>query len=151
MSLSDSPRAAARFAAAVLAIGGVVGCLTNHLTLSGTAANDIVAAIDILVGITVWFLPWDRWPARANVSIALAGLVIIGAWRAVGYTPSASFVASFVMVFMWVGVTQPPKTSLWLAAPTAAAYLIPTLVVAGRHSPDLQAIFVVLARADRRG
>ena len=144
MSLSDSPQAATRFAAAVLAIGGVVGCAVNHLTLAGTAANDIVAAVAILVGIAVWFLPWQRWPARVTVVIALLGLTLIGAWRAVGYTPSASFVASFVMVFMWVGVTQPPKTSFWLAPPTAVAYLVPTYIVAGAHSTDLQAITVVL-------
>jgi diguanylate cyclase (GGDEF)-like protein len=144
MSLSDSPQAATRFAAAVLAIGGVVGCVVNHLTLAGTAANDIVAAVAILVGIAVWFAPWQRWPARVTVVIALLGLTLIGAWRAVGYTPSASFVASFVMVFMWVGVTQPPKTSFWLAAPTAVAYLLPTYIVAGANSTDLQAITVVL-------
>jgi diguanylate cyclase (GGDEF)-like protein len=144
MSLSDSPRAATRFAGAVLAIGGVVGLLVNHLTLTTRGANDVVATIDVLVGVVVWFLPWERFPARATVVLAPIGLTLIGASRAVGSTPSASFVASFVMVFMWVGVTQPPKTSFWLAAPTAVAYIVPTVIAAGSNSTDVQAIIVVL-------
>jgi diguanylate cyclase (GGDEF)-like protein len=144
MSLSDSPGAAARFAAGVLAIGGVVGVLVNHFLLSGTAANDVVACIDVFVGLTIWVMPWDRWPARASVIIAPIGLVLIGASRAVGSTPSASFVASFVMVFMWVGVTQPPRTAFWLAGPTAVAYLVPTFLAGGHDSTDLQAITIVL-------
>ncbi|HEY2813047.1 MAG TPA: GGDEF domain-containing protein [Acidimicrobiales bacterium] len=144
MSVSESPRAATRFAAAALSVGGLVGLAANHLMLNGSIANDIVAGIDVLVGVAIWFLPWDRWPARATLVLAPIGLTLIGASRAIGSTPSATFVASFVMVFMWVGVSQPPGTSFWLAGPAVVAYLVPTMLAAHHDPNEFGALTVVL-------
>jgi|GEM_PF-2895777 len=144
MSLSESPGAAARFAAAALVVGGVVGALANHTMLNLGALNDAVAMADVVAGLVVWLLPWGRWPARATVVLAFAGLTLIGVSRAIGSTPPASFVASFVVVFMWVGVTQPPKTSFWLAGPAAIAYVVPVMLAANHEVTEIQSISIVL-------
>jgi diguanylate cyclase (GGDEF)-like protein len=55
----------------------------------------------------------------------------------------AGYGVSFVMVFLWVGVTQPPRTSFWLAPLAAVAYAMPSIVAAGDPA-DIGSLAVVL-------
>src|SRR5579864_4053510 len=144
MNLSESPRAAARFAAVVLVLGGIAGLLADHLMVHRGGANDVLSLANAACGIVAWFLPWQRWPARATVVLAPVGLMLIGVSRGLGAEPSASFVASFVMVFMWVGLTQPPRTSYFLAGPAALAYLLPIALSANHNATELQSLAIVL-------
>ena len=62
MRLNESPRAATRYAAAVLLVGGLTGFLSNHVIMQYKSSNEVIAALDIVVGVVIWLLPWDRWP-----------------------------------------------------------------------------------------
>ena len=127
MQLSESPRTAARFAAAVLLVGSIPGIFASQLGLGADARNAPLGYLSFVTGLIVWFLPWNRWPARTTMVLAPMGFTFIGASRALGAEPPAAFVASFVMAFIWIGVTQPPRTS-FLAAPLAAlTYVLATL------------------------
>ena len=95
--------------------------------LGADARNAPLGYLSFVTGVIVWFLPWNRWPARTTMLLAPMGFTFIGASRALGAEPPAAFVASFVMAFIWIGVTQPPRTS-FLAAPLAAlTYILATL------------------------
>ena len=143
MNLSESPRTAARFAAVVLGLGGIAAVMSDHFMIHKGGWNDVLAGALVVTGLVLWLLPWQRWPARATLVIPFLGLGFIATSRGLGAEPSASFVASFVMVFMWVGLTQPPRTSLYLALPAAVAYLLPVALSA--HSPtELQSLGIVL-------
>ena len=131
MRLNESPRAATRYAAAVLVVGGAVGFLSNHLLIDYRLSNELIAAADIVVGAVIWFLPWDRWPMRATLALVPLGFAMIAMSRAVGTVLVAGYGVSFVTVFLWVGVTQPPRTSFWLAPLAAVAYAMPSIVSAG--------------------
>jgi diguanylate cyclase (GGDEF)-like protein len=144
VSLSESPRMAARFAAAVLFVGGVAGLLSDHLAVHATGWSDALAVFGIALSGLIWVLPWDRWPRRSTLSLAVIGLVMIGTSRALGADPTASFVASFVMVFMWVGVTQPPNTSLVLVGPAVLSYVVSTLVAPHYDGTALQSLGIVV-------
>jgi diguanylate cyclase (GGDEF)-like protein len=143
MRLNESPRAATRYAAAVLVVGGAIGFLSNHLLIDYHVGNEIIAAVDILVGTIVWFLPWNRWPMRATIALVPIGFAMIAMSRAVGSVLVAGYGVSFVMVFLWVGVTQPPRTSFWLAPLAAIAYAMPSIVSAGDPA-DVGSLAVVL-------
>jgi diguanylate cyclase (GGDEF)-like protein len=143
MRLNESPRAATRYAAAVLVVGGAVGFLSNHLLIDYRLSNELIAAADIVVGAVIWFLPWDRWPMRATLALVPLGFAMIAMSRAVGTVLVAGYGVSFVTVFLWVGVTQPPRTSFWLAPLAAVAYAMPSIVSAGDPA-DLGSLAVVL-------
>ena len=143
MRLGDSPRLAARWAAGVLIVGGLVGLLINHVLQPAGPANDYIALADAAVGALIWVLPWHRWPSRATVAIVPVGLVLLAVSRAVGSVLPASYSVAFVMVFLWVGLTQPPRTSFWLAPAAGAAYLLPGLFVGGDPA-QVNALPVVL-------
>jgi len=143
MRLNESPRAATRYAAALLVVGGVVGFLSNHVLMPYRTSNEIIAAADIVVGLVVWFLPWDRWPMRATLALVPVGFAMIALSRSVGSVLVAGYGVSFVVVFLWVGVTQPPRTSFWLAPLAAVAYAMPSIFVAGDPA-DVGSLIVVL-------
>jgi len=143
MRLNESPRAATRYAAAVLAVGGLTGFLSNHVIMQYKGSNEVIAALDIVVGVVIWFLPWDRWPMRATIALVPLGFTMIALSRAVGSILPAGYGVSFVMVFLWVGVTQPPRTSFWLAPLAAVAYALPSIVSAGDPA-DVGSLAVVL-------
>jgi hypothetical protein len=128
----------------VLAVGGVTGLLADHLMLHVARTNDVLSLVYGVVGVIVWFLPWHRWPPRATLVLAFAGLAMIATSRAMGAEPSASFVASFAMVFLWVGLSQPPGTSFLLAVPTLVAYVAAVLVSPRVDTTELGSIGIVL-------
>ena len=141
--MSQSPRTAARFAAGVLLVGGVPGIFAAQLNLGQDSRNQPLGIVSVLVGAGLWFLPWNRWPARATVVLAPIGFAFIGCSRALGAEPPAAFVASFVMAFIWIGVTQPPRTSLLLAPFAGLTYVMATL--AGPHDPtEIPSLAIVL-------
>ena len=143
MRLNESPRSATRYAAAVLVVGGATGFLSNHVLMQYRASNDIIAAADIVFGVVVWFLPWGRWPMRATLALVPLGFALIALSRALGTVLVSGYGVSFVMVFLWVGVTQPPRTSFWLAPLAAIAYAMPSAFAAGDPA-DIGSLAVVL-------
>ena len=143
MQLSESPRTAARFAAAVLLVGSIPGTFASQLGLGADARNAPLGYLSFVTGVIVWFLPWNRWPARTTMLLAPMGFTFIGASRALGAEPPAAFVASFVMAFIWIGVTQPPRTSFLVAPLAALTYVLATL--AGPHDPtEIPSLVIVL-------
>ena len=145
IALEASPRAAARFAAAVLSVGGLVGLVNNHFVLRYTTANEVLAMADVAVGLLAWALPWDRWSPRAVGVLAPVGLALISASRVAGASLPGAYGVTFVMVFMWVGLTQPPGTAYPLSALAAVAYLAPGAVVKPvKGVDDAQSLLVVL-------
>ena len=141
--LNESPRKATRYAAAVLVGGGAVGFLSNHLLVDYRTSNELIAVLDLAVGLLVWLLPWDRWPGRATIVLAPVGFAMIALSRSVGTVQPASYGVVFVMVFMWVGHTQPPRTAFFLAPVAALAYVAPSLVASGDPA-DVRSLPVVL-------
>ena len=92
-----------------------------------------MAGLAIALAAATWVAPWWRWPPRANLVLvpgAFALIVVAGRYGSVsGY----SYSAYFVVVFAWVGLTQRPRTVLWLMPLATGAYLVPALEMA--HPP----------------
>jgi diguanylate cyclase (GGDEF)-like protein/PAS domain S-box-containing protein len=143
-ALGASPRGAARFAAAVLLVGGAIGLLNNHFVLRFTTANELVALANLAIGLAAWVLPWDRWPAPAVGILAPVGLVLIAASRAVGAALPGAYGVTFVLVFMWVGLTQPAGTAFPLAALAAITYVVPGVLRPEAGVDDARSVVVVL-------
>lgn len=79
-------------------------------------------------------MPWTLVPAA---------LVLIAAANIVGGLDPFSYGVTFALVFVWVGLSQPPWTSLRFAVPAAAAYVAP-IVVDERPAGDVATVAFVV-------
>jgi diguanylate cyclase (GGDEF)-like protein len=134
-----------RQAAAFFALGAAVSFFGNRVpgASRGTAA-DVVALADVLVAVLAWIAPWDRWPRQARLLLVGFGLALISVPCYLGLAPSYSFGACFVVLFAWVGMTQPPGTSLMVTPFAAIAYLAPLLAGGADRSEAIGSALVAL-------
>jgi diguanylate cyclase (GGDEF)-like protein len=138
-------RPGVRQALAFFMLGGAVSFVSNRLPGSPHHwVADVVAACDVAMGLFAWRAPWDRWPRRATVVLALFALPLIAVPASVGLMPSHAYGACFVVVFAWIGMTQPPRTGVILVPPATVAYLVPLLVRSGDHAEAVRSAVVVL-------
>lgn len=143
--------------------GGAFTLVNNVLPGSGSlnlAPLWAVGVAALVLGALGWVFPWERFPAWAslvNVPLAL-GLVAVAS--AYGNGSAYSHSVYFVVVFVWVGLSQPPGTSYWLIPPTVLAYVWPLMIKEdpGRNAVSSVTVAVpvcvlvgeVLARVSRR-
>jgi signal transduction histidine kinase len=117
---------AARQAAALFVASGLLTLVNNfapdsqHLDLRTLT---VVGVLSVVIGVVSWFLPWARWPARASLAHVPFALALIGGASALGGVSPFTHSIYFVVLFVWVGLAQPPRTSWWLALPAAATYV----------------------------
>ena len=135
-----------RQVAVFFALGGLFSFIANRVpgTPHAGLAADLIALADVLVAVLAWFAPWDRWPDRATLLLVGFALALIGMPTYLGMAPSYSYSACFVVVFVWVGMTQPPFTSLWVAPLATATYLLPLLTGPGDHADAIPSATVAL-------
>jgi two-component system cell cycle sensor histidine kinase/response regulator CckA len=123
-------RTAAQRAALFFLVAGLLAII-NSLVLDSARPQQAIfiglGALDLLIAALLRVLPWEHWGEHALLLVAPVAFVIIGLFNAAGATTPYTFSLFFILVFIWVGLSFPPRTSLLLAPLTAAAYLAPLL------------------------
>jgi signal transduction histidine kinase len=133
--------------AAVFFVGsGVLGLVTLKLPAPGLSLipTAIVSAAAVVIGIAVWLAPWDRWPARASLAIVPPAFALIALGNAYGGSEVHTYGVFFVLAFVWIGMAQPPWTSLLVAPLAAAAYVLPLLYLPGDQAAGLSSALVTI-------
>jgi PAS domain S-box-containing protein len=103
-----------------------------------------VGVLAIVVGILVWFAPWDRWPWWSTlwlVPMAFALLSVSNAFS--GYQPYA-YSIFYVVIFVWIGVAYPARASLWFSPLAALSYILPLMVLPGNFAVDASSAALVI-------
>ncbi len=121
-------------AAAVFFLAAALGTLVPGPAFTSYTAQVGLCAGNVAAAAIVWWLPWQRWSARATlwlVPIAFADLA--AAVLVHGYNP-LTFSMYYVVVFVWIGVAHPRRTSLWFTPLAALAYVVPMYLVNGLDS-----------------
>ena len=117
-----------RLAGLLLMAAGVFTLVNNYLPGSEYLDVGVLNAVGIVavaLGAVAYQLPWPRWHPRLSLVLGLAGFALIAVSNQFGGVSAYSYAVYFVLVFVWVGVAHPPRTS-WLLAPAAAvAYVLP--------------------------
>jgi len=133
-------------AAMFFAGAGVVGLVTLPLPAPGSdvAAMAAVYAMALALGIAIWFAPWDRWPRRGSLSIVPPAFTLIAVGNAFGGEDLHTYGVFFVVVFVWIGMAHPPRTSATLAPLAAAAYVLPLFVLPGSVGAGLASAAVTI-------
>lgn len=147
----------------LLLAAGVFTLVNNYLPGSGhldRVVLNAVALVAIALGLACLRVPWERLHPRAPLPLALVAFAMLSLSNHFGGVSAYSYAVYFVVVFVWIGIAQPPGTAWWLVPPAAAAYVLPFLVAADPPATALPSVTVaipvcvlvaeVLARTVRR-
>lgn len=118
-------------ASLLMAAAGVLTLVNNVLPGDGNLDFPVLyvtGAVALLLGAVGLLVPWDRLPARSPYLLVLAALALIALSDSYGGISHFPYAVYFVVVFVWVGVTQPPGSALALSPLALAAYLLPLVL-----------------------
>jgi signal transduction histidine kinase len=115
----------------LLLAAGAFTLVNNYLPGSGhldIAVLNAVALTTLALGVLCLRIPWDRLHPRTPLLVVLAGFALIAVSNVFGGVSAFSYAVYYVVVFVWVGLAQPPGTSLLLSPLAVVAYVVPFLV-----------------------
>jgi diguanylate cyclase (GGDEF)-like protein/PAS domain S-box-containing protein len=124
------PRRTAGRLMAVLTLAGGLSVIAEHLPVDiehfVTNLSLDLGAFALLLGVLMWFVPWQRLPRRTS----LLGLPLAFGMIALGNVADPNpytYGLPFVMMFLWIGASHPRTTSIWVLPLAAWAYVGPVL------------------------
>jgi diguanylate cyclase (GGDEF)-like protein len=136
-----------RQAAFLFAFAGGLGLVTSYVPGAVGYGSNGLRLVDLL-GLAVagwaWLGPWDRWERRATLVFPAAAMFLIAASHYASGVPATIYGVWYMVLFAWVGLWHPPRTSLLIGPVAAVVYVVPFLIesspVAGATSSVLIAI-----------
>ena len=143
MRKTGSP--AARQAAILFAIAGLLRLLFLVIPGTRTAALLLVGLADLCLAGVTWALPWERWPRPATLALIVPAVALIVVSSATGLVPPNGVGMLFVLIFVWVGANHQPWRSLWVAPLAAIGYPLAVSVDARGLPLEPRAVFLVTA------
>lgn len=112
----------------LLVAAGLFTLVNNYLPgseLLDVALLNAVGLVACVAGGVAYVLPWQRWHPRTSLVLCALAFTLIAVSNRYGGVSAFSYAVYFVVVFVWVGLAHPPRTS-WLLAPVASvAYVTP--------------------------
>ncbi len=101
------------------------------------------AAIAVLAGVLTPLVPWKRWPHRATLILPVAAIAILGAGGLAGGGPAiGQYLTLVTFVFVFIGITQLPGTSLLMMPVIVIGYLVVSSQV--DNAPNLSILMASL-------
>jgi diguanylate cyclase (GGDEF)-like protein len=105
-------------------VGDVVGGMFGHWMVFAVALD----AVNITIGVSSRFVPWTRWHPRAVLVLPTLALVNLSINIASGFLPVSTEAVWVVLVFVWIGQWQPPRSAIAMGPVAAIAYSLPFAV-----------------------
>jgi len=117
----------ARHAGWLFVAAGLIGLAYD--LLPGSVGHDLLSvlfdAANVAVGLLTFVMPWRRWPPATTLVLPAFALLNLAVSAGAGVTPEATYGVWYVLVFVWIGLWQPPRTVLLMAPLAALAYSAP--------------------------
>jgi diguanylate cyclase (GGDEF)-like protein len=138
---------AGRHAGALFVVVGVLGLLTDFLPGTPDEGHLLPIALDvanIAFGLTAWALPWGRLPHQARLALPLFAFTSIAVNSATDVLPVATIGIWYVLVFVWIGMWNTPRTAVAFGPVALAAYLVPFAFGATTAGSALTAVILVV-------
>jgi hypothetical protein len=95
----------------LLLAAGVFTLVNNYLPGSGhldLAVLNTVGLVAVALGLACLRVPWERLHVRAPLAMAPVAFALISLSNLYGGVSAFSYAVYFVVVFVWVGIAQPP-------------------------------------------
>jgi signal transduction histidine kinase len=138
---------AGRSGGLLLLAAGAFTLVNNYLPGSELLDIGLLNAIGLVAvatgALSAYVLPWHRWHPRAALVLALEGFSLIAISNRYGGVSAYSYAIYFVVVFVWVGIAHPPRTS-WLLAPLAAVTYVVPLMLTDVPSSSISSVTVAI-------
>ncbi len=137
---------AGRLGGLLMMAAGAFTLVNNYLPGSGLldiALLNTIGLIALSTGALAWRAPWQRWHPRLPLLLAVEGFALIAVSNRYGGVSAYSYAVYFVVLFVWVGISMPPRTSWWLAPVAAATYVAP-LALGGAPSNAISSVTVAI-------
>lgn len=104
---------AARRVALFFFIAGILAIFDSILLPAAQAQESTFITLGLLaIAVVLWLLPW--LPERTLLVIVPLAFMVIGLFCHAGATPLVIYPIFFILLFIWVGLSLPPWTSLAL-------------------------------------
>jgi signal transduction histidine kinase len=122
--------------AALLFLGSGILLLVN-VPLPGPkdlnrAGELIVGLAAVAIGAVVWRFPWERHHLLVQLLLVPPALTLIALGNYFGGSnPPYAYGVFFVVVFMWIGLSFPRWTSVFVSPAALVAYIVPILYLPG--------------------
>ena len=120
-----SPRSAGRTAGLLFLAAAFLTVVVAFLS-DDTPAMLVLSALAAATGLGAIYAPWHRWPRSATMVLVVPALPLIVAGNSMLLDPWI-YGSYFVLLFMWVGLSQPQWTTTKILPLAVAAYLAPDL------------------------
>jgi signal transduction histidine kinase len=104
----------------------------------------LVAGIAGAAGVFAWLAPWDRWPRPSSLALVPIALGLIAAGNSFGGSDPRAYGIFFIVVFVWIGISHPPWTSLLMAPLAAVAYVAPIIALSDTSGSSLSSAAVTI-------
>jgi diguanylate cyclase (GGDEF)-like protein len=128
MERSGAAEIAARRAALLFLVAGLLA-LVHLLKVPGPerAPAAVLGLADIALAGGLGWLPWRRWPPWTTLAVVPVALAMVWSFAGAEVFPPGTYPLFFMVVYVWLGLSHPPWTSLLLAPVLAAGYVAPLL------------------------
>ena len=132
--LGTGPRAAARQAAALFFLAGLLGLGAIGNDPSRAGALLTVAAGDLAIATGALLVPWARLRPYSPALLGLLGFAVLGlsTWSFGGVAAGTG--PFLVLLYAWAALHFPRWILLAYVAPATAAYLVPLVLT---HQPPM--------------
>ena len=120
-----SPRSAGRTAGLLFLAGAFLTVIVAFLS-DDTPAILLLSGFAAATGVGALYAPWHRWPRSATMVVVVPALPLMVAGNAMLLDPWI-YGSYFVLLFLWVGLSQPQWTTTKILPIAIAAYLAPDL------------------------
>jgi diguanylate cyclase (GGDEF)-like protein len=138
---------AVRQAAWLFTAAGCIGLATDFIPGeigNGNLLSVCIDTLDFLVGVLLWTSLARHITRRGSLVFAILAFAVVASSNTVGAIPAPTLGIWFVLVFIWIGSWHPRGTSLLMAVPATAAYLLPFQFGAPRPTDAIGGVFLVI-------
>jgi signal transduction histidine kinase len=141
--LGTGPTAAARQAAVLFFLAGVLALVGVAGKLGGTRQLCTVAGLDFAAALVALLFPWHRTRPDAPAALGVAGMAILGlsTWSFGGVAAGTG--PFLVLLYAWAALHFRRRILLAFAPPATLAYVLP-LILTGQPTLVLSSAFVLL-------
>ena len=136
-----------RLGGRLLLAGGLLTLVNNYLPGSDHLDLAVLNALGlaaVVIGAAAIRFPWDRHGTRAPLLLLPVVLALLALSGTFGEVSAYSYAVYYVVVFVWVGLAQPPRTSLWVSPLAIVSYLLPFLVDDAPPSTAIASVTVAI-------
>ncbi len=137
----------ARQGGVLFALVGVLGLLTDFLPGTvdrGDLLPVLLDASNLTIGLIALVLPWSRLPRRSRLLLPVLAFISVAANAATGTLPIATIGVWYVLVLVWTGMWNSPRTVLAFSPLALAAYLVPFALGASQTGGAVTAVVLVI-------